>query len=134
MPVLTDSTIPPPLPQNQQFSLKNVSSWLLETRKDAMKKLPSPFSLIAKDCEGLTKYDVRVTRVTVFREKKLSPPFSLIAKDCKGLTKYDVRVTSVNVFREIQPRVRGGFLTSDFVDENEGTTYRRTTLLMRLKM
>ena len=60
----SDSTIAPPQ-KIKRISLKNVS-WLLETRKDAMKEQSSRVSLFAK--EALSNYDVGVARGTVFRE------------------------------------------------------------------
>ena len=58
----TDSTIAPP--QNQRFSLTNVS-WLLDTRKDAMKRISACITFV---CGGLSNDDVRVVRGTVFQE------------------------------------------------------------------
>ena len=44
--LVTDSTIAPP-PKNSDFILTNVS-WLLDTRKDAMKQMSSRIFLVAK--------------------------------------------------------------------------------------
>ena len=60
--VATDSTIAPP--QNQRFSLTNVS-WLLDTRKDDMKNTIFIYFLV---CKGQSNDDVVGARGTVFQE------------------------------------------------------------------
>ena len=59
----TGSTIAPP-PQNQRFSLTNVSG-LLDTRKDTLETKVSTYFLV---CKGLSIDDVGMSRDTVFQE------------------------------------------------------------------
>ena len=51
-------------PENQRFYLTDLS-WLLDTRKDAMKKICSYILFV---CKGLSNDDVGVTRGTVFQK------------------------------------------------------------------
>ena len=60
-------------PENQRFSLTNVSSsGLLDARKDTIEKKVSIYFLV---CEGLSIDDVGVSRDTVFQE--IRPAISL---------------------------------------------------------
>ena len=66
MEPVTDSTIPPP--QKRRFSLANVS-WLVDTRKDAMKKQSSHMSMFAKVYRTMTSGRQGVTYFTRYAWK-----------------------------------------------------------------
>ena len=79
---VTDSTVAPP-PPNQRFS-STIFSWLLHTRNDAMKKMFSCISLVAKDYRSMTSGRQGAPYFRIYGRELVSKPAISLKKGRGG--------------------------------------------------